>query len=61
VHYGFSDVTQQISLGHEVTACGTCRFFRAPGTPSEPGACALVVGVIRGLDLCYKFKAKAAR
>jgi len=54
-------VTQQISLGHEVTACGTCRFFRAPGTPSEPGACALVVGVIRGLDLCYKFKAKAAR
>jgi hypothetical protein len=58
VNYGFADTTHQISLGQPLRACGACQHFRAPGTPSEVGACELVQGAIRGVDVCGRFAPK---
>ncbi len=60
VGYSFADTTHAISLGHDPECCGRCAHFRAPGTPSETGGCRLVIGPIKGTDVCERFKRKAA-
>lgn len=61
VRYRWVDVMHELSLGHPLAVCATCVHFRPPGTPSEPGACEIVIGPIRGVDVCDKFKRKAAQ